>query len=177
LRIPTMASGDFPLVVTVGGSRSNAPMIAVSGTGAPPAPSVVRTMVYHQLTALPDNGPDYRTSTVISGNGAAIAYTYAGKGPVQVYAMNFDGSGRHLVDSFTPLCSCGTILDISDDATKIVSTDEVQIRLVDKGVVRPLLTFDTFIGGLKMEGDGLRVFFLLGRDGNITSTTPHTPVQ
>jgi hypothetical protein len=168
LRIPSLASGDFPLVISVGTARSNAPMVAVSSPGGP-ALSVVRTMAYHQLTALPDNGPDYRTSTVISGNGAVIAYTYSPPSGNHIYTMNFDGSGQREVDTYKSLCSCGPILDISDDGSKVVSTDELQIRLADKGAVAPLLTVDTFIMGLKMEGDGRRIFFLISRDGNILS--------
>ncbi|PWU06648.1 MAG: hypothetical protein C5B51_11815 [Terriglobia bacterium] len=167
LRVPSLPSGDFPLVVTVGGTRSNIATVAVSGSGGP-ALSVVRTMAYHQLTALPDSGPDYRSSTVISGNGATIAYTYAPSSGNHIYTMNFDGSGRREVDSYKSLCYCGPILDLSDDGSKLVSTDQRQIRLVDKGVTT-LLTVDTGIMGLKMEGDGRRVFFLIDRDGNILS--------
>jgi uncharacterized protein (TIGR03437 family) len=167
LVIPSLASGDFPLVVSVGAARSNAPMVAVSSPNGQ-ALSVVRTVAYHQLTALPDNGPDYRTSTVISGKGAVIAYTYSPPSGNHIYTMNFDGSGQREVDTYKSLCYCGPTLDISDDGTKLVSTDELQIRFVDKGAAT-LLTVDTFIMGLKMEGDGRRVFFLISRDGNIMS--------
>jgi len=168
LRIPSLASGDFPLVISVGAARSNAPMVSVSSPNGP-ALSIVRTMAYHQLTALPDNGPDYRTSTVISGNGAVIAYTYAPPSGNHIYTMNFDGSGQREVDTYKSLCFCGPTLDISDDGTKVVSTDELQIRFVDKGAAATLLTVDSGIMGLKMEGDGRRVFFLVNRDGNILS--------
>lgn len=178
LRIPALASGDFLLVVTVGGARSNGALVAVSSPGGPPPLSVVRTMAYHQLTALPDNGPDYRTSTVISGDGTVIAYTRAPSSGNHIYTMNFDGSGVREVDSYKSLCSCGPVLDISDDGTKVVSTEQRQIRFVDRGAVTPLITVDTGIMGLKMEGDGRRVFFLIDRDGNITSNgRAVTPIQ
>jgi uncharacterized protein (TIGR03437 family) len=100
LRIPTLVSGDYPLIVTVGQAQSNAPLLAVSADGRPVS-SIVRTITYHQLTSLPDKGPDYRTSFAISGNGAVIAYAHD-SGPNQVYAMNFDGSGQRQVDLTRP---------------------------------------------------------------------------
>src|SRR5450759_3517353 len=172
LRIPALAWGDFPLVVTVGTAPSNSALVAVSSPGSLPPQTVVRTMVYHQLTALPDSGPDYRTSTAISGNGAVIAYARVPRsGPGTVYAMNFDGSGVQQVDSYSGQCSCGVTLDISDDGAKVVSTEQRQIRFIDrvKNTVIPLITVDTGVMGLKMEGDGRRVFFMLDRDGNIMS--------
>jgi uncharacterized protein (TIGR03437 family) len=176
LRIPSLASGDFPLIVTVGQARSNAPMVAVSGDGRP-VPSIVRTVAYHQVTSLPDAGPDYRTSTAISGNGAVIAFTHDRVNPNQIFVMNFDGTGQRLVDSYKASCYCGSIVDISDDGSKVVSTEGQQIRLVDRGAVQPLITVDTGVMGLKIQGDGRRVFFLLDRDGNITGGAKNIFVQ
>ena len=175
LRIPALASGDYPLIVTVGQAHSNAPLLAVSTDGRPVS-SIVRTITYNQLTALPDKGPDYRTSFAISGNGAVIAYTHD-SGPNQIYTMNFDGTGQRQIDSYKAQCYCGSFVDISDDGSKIVSSEGRQIRLVDRGVVMPLLTVDTGVAGLKMQGDGRRVFFLLDRDGNIYDGTHGTFIQ
>jgi uncharacterized protein (TIGR03437 family) len=171
LRIPALASGDYPLIVTVGQAHSNAPLLAVSTDGHPVS-SIVRTITYHQLTSLPDKGPDFRTSTAISGNGTVIAYAHD-SGPNQIYAMNFDGTGQRLVDSYTPQCYCGSFVDVSDDGSKIVSTEGRQIRLAGS----PLITVDTNVAGLKIEGDGRRIFFLLDRDGNIYNGTHGTFVQ
>jgi uncharacterized protein (TIGR03437 family) len=173
LRIPALASGDYPLIVTVGQARSNAPLLAVSTDGRPVS-SIVRTISYHQLTSLPDKGPDFRTSTAISGNGTVIAYTHD-SGPNQIYAMNFDGTGQRLVDSYTAQCFCGSFVDVSDDGSKIVSTEGRQIRLAGGG--GPLVTVDTDVSGLKIEGDGRRIFFLLDRDGNIYNGTHGTFIQ
>jgi uncharacterized protein (TIGR03437 family) len=171
LRIPALASGDYPLIVTVGSARSNAPLLAVSTDGSPVS-SIVRTITYHHLTALPDKGPDYRTSFAISGNGALIAYTHD-SGPNQIYAMNFDGTGQRLVDSYTAQCYCGSFVDVSDDGSKIVVTEGRQIRL--NGSL--LVMVDTGVAGLKIEGDGRRIFFLLDRDGSIYSGTHGTFIQ
>lgn len=178
LKVPSLASGDYPLVVTVGQARSNAPLISVTSDGRPIS-SIVRTIAYHQITSLPDQGPDYRTSTALSGNGAVIAFTHD-KGPNQIYTMNFDGTGQRLVDSYTAQCECGSIVDISDDGSKVVSTEGRQIRLVDRGAVQPLLTIESStagISGLKIEGDGRKVFFLLDRDSIIPTTPKSTPIQ
>ncbi len=72
LRIPVMPSGDFALVVSVGQAHSNAPLISVSSDGQP-VPSITRTIAYHQVTNLPDQGPDYRSSFAINGYGTVIA--------------------------------------------------------------------------------------------------------
>ena len=96
LRIPALAPGDYPLIVTIGQAASNAPLISVSGDGRPVL-SIVHTIAYHQLTSLPDKGPDYRNSTALSGNGAVIAFAHD-SGPNQVWVMNFDGSGQRQVD-------------------------------------------------------------------------------
>jgi hypothetical protein len=173
LRIPTLASGDYPLIVAIGQARSNAPLLAVSTDGRPVS-TIVRTITYHQLTAIPDQGPDYRTSFAISGNGAVIAYAHD-SGPNQVYAMNFDGTGAHQVDSYKAQCYCGSFVDVSDDGSKIVSSEGRQIRLAGAGT--SLVTVDTGVAGLKIQGDGRRIFFLLDRDGNIYNGTHGSFIQ
>lgn len=166
LRIPHLASGDAPLIVTVGGAASNPALLAVSAPdGTPPGLSIVRTMAFHQLTSLPDNGPDLRSSTALSGNGKVIAYTYNGS-PNLIYVMNFDGTGQRQVDSYAGQCFCPAIVDISDDGSVVVSTEERQVRIVDSNGALGLITVDTGVAGLRIEGDGGRVFFLLDRDGN-----------
>ena len=178
LRVPTLAAGDYPLIVTVGQARSNAPLLAVS-PGGQPVSTIVRTITYHQITALPDQGPDYRTSFGISGNGALLAYTYD-KGPNEIHTMNFDGTGQRLIDSYRAQCYCGSYVSLSDDGSKIVSTEGRQIRLVDRGVVQPLLTIDSSsagIAGLRIQGDGRRVFFLVDRDSSILGGPKPVPIQ
>jgi uncharacterized protein (TIGR03437 family) len=172
LRIPSMASGDYPLMITVGQAVSNAPLIAVSTDGSPVL-SVVRTIAYHQITSLPD-APVYRDSMAMSGDGTVIAYSHDA-GPNQIYAMNFDGTGQRMVDSYKPLCSCGSTVVISDDGSRIVSSEGIQIRQGGQ----PLLVTDdnaaghsAYISGLAIEGDGRRVFFLVGRDTTIAGTKP-----
>ena len=177
LRIPAMASGDYPLIITVGQAASNAPMLAVSGDGSAIS-SVVRSLALHQITALPDKGPDYRTSFALSGNGAVIAYAHD-SGPNQVWEMSFDGSGATMMDSYKPLCFCGTIVDISDDASELVWTEGRQVRLLGKGG-GTLITLDpnspAAVAGIKVSGDGKHVFYLIDRDGRQLDARS-TPIQ
>jgi hypothetical protein len=125
-----------------------------------PQTAIVRTMAYHQITALPDD----RTSIVLSGNGETIAFARPAK-PIQIFAMNFDGSGQRQVDSYTPECAGGAIVDISDDGAKIVSTEGRQIRIADAQGARQLFQADTGVNALKISGDGRKVFFLLDQRG------------
>jgi uncharacterized protein (TIGR03437 family) len=172
LQVPALAAGDSALVITIGGAESNTAMLAVSGPNQTPSPTtIVRTIAYHQLTSLPDAGGDMRNSTILSGNGAVIAFDRSpgstqASSPNQIFTMNFDGTGQTLIDSYTTQCFCGSTVDISDRATKVVSTEGLQIRLVDSQGVHPLVDVDTGVSGIKIEGDGNRVFFLLGRDQN-----------
>ncbi len=91
--------------------------------------------------------------------------------------MNFDGSGAHQIDSYTSFCYCGSIVDISDDGAKVVSTEGRQVRIVDDKGARGLVTVDTGVSGIRIEGDGRRVFFLLDRDGSFVGTGGSSPVQ
>jgi uncharacterized protein (TIGR03437 family) len=179
LKLPALGPGDYPLVVSIGGVASNAPLLAVSSDGSPVL-STIRTIAYHQVTAIPDNGPDFRSSFTINGYGTVIAYTHDA-GPNQIWVMNFDGTGNHMLDSYNAQCFCGSIVDISDKGDRIVSTEGHQIRLVDHGAVQPLLDIDSYypgsVSGIKIEGDGGRVFFLVDRDGAILGPTPEPPIQ
>lgn len=179
-RIPNLATGDYPLVVTIGDAQSNAPVVAVAGTGSP-NPSIVRTIAYHQITSYAESDANgYRGETAISGNGALIAFAKdvsPTRGQNQVYAMNFNGTSPRLVDSYTARCYCGSIIAISDDASKMAVTEGRQIRAV--GSASALLTAEdgavSGISGLALEGDGRRIFFLVGRDTNFGPGPQVTP--
>src|SRR5690348_11023526 len=180
LRVPNLASGDFPLVVTIGQAQSNAPLLRVAGTGSASA-SIVRTIAYHQITSYAESDANgYRGATAISGNGALIAFAHdvsPTRGQNQVFAMNFDGTNSHLVDSYTARCFCGSTIAISDDASKIVITEGRQIHTAGGSA---LLTAEdgavSGISGLALEGDGKRIFFLVGRDTSFGSGPNPVPL-
>jgi uncharacterized protein (TIGR03437 family) len=178
LRIPAMPSGDFALVVSVGQAHSNAPMISVSTDGQP-VPSITRTIAYHQVTNIPDQGPDYRSSFAINGYGTVIAFAHD-SGPNQVWLMNFDGSNARMIDSFQQQCSCGTTVDISNKGDKVVATEGRQLRYIENGAAVALLDLDSStagIAGLKIEADGGRIFFLVDRDGGLLGGPNELPIQ
>ncbi len=176
LRVPNLASGDYPLMVTIGTAQSNAPLLRVAGNGNASS-SIVRTIAYHQITSYTENDANgYRGATAISGNGALIAFAHdvsPTRGQNQVFAMNFNGTNSHLVDSYTARCYCGSTIAISDDASKIAITEGRQIRTAGGSA---LLTAEdgavSGISGLALEGDGRRIFFLVGRDTNFGSPRP-----
>lgn len=171
LRVPNLASGDYPLVVTIGGAQSNAPLVAVAGSGNT-NPSIARTIAYHQITSYAESDANgYRGATAISGNGALIAFAHdvsPTRGQNQVYAMNFDGTNVRLVDSYSARCFCGSTMVMSEDAAKMAITEGRQIRTAGNSGGSALLTAEdgavSGISGLALEGDGRRIFFLVGRD-------------
>ena len=167
LRVPNLASGDYPLVVTIGEAQSNAPLLSVAGNGNA-SPSIVRTIAYHQITSYTESDANgYRGATAISGNGALIAFAKdvsPTRGQNQVYAMNFNGASPHLVDSYTARCYCGSTIAISDDASKIAITEGRQIRAGGSALLTAEDGAVSGISGLALEGDGRRIFFLVGRD-------------
>ncbi|HLK50487.1 MAG TPA: choice-of-anchor D domain-containing protein, partial [Bryobacteraceae bacterium] len=175
LRVPNLASGDYPLVVTIGAAQSNAPLLRVAGTGSA-SPSIVRTIAYHQITSYAESDANgYRGSTAISGNGALIAFAKdvsPTRGQNQVYAMNFAGTNPHLVDSYTARCFCGSTISISDDASKIAITEGRQIRAGGSALLTAEDGAVSGISGMALEGDGKRIFFLVGRDTNF-GPAPH----
>lgn len=125
--------------------------------------------VYHQITNLPEE-----TGTlgypVLSGDGTTAVFTEApGTGdpatPNRIFTINADGSGMTEVDSYTSLCYCGSSVDISSDGSTVVSTEGVQIRIVDAGGARELIVLGGGeISALSLAGNGQTVYFLIRRD-------------
>lgn len=136
-------------------------------------PAVVQSLVYHQITNLADDGPDYRTSLSISGSGNVLAYGYSpSPSKTAVFTMNPDGTGLRQVDAYTALCYCGAVVDLSDDGALVASTDSQQIRLAGGTT---LINIDgggnAYITAIRVEGDKKRIFFLLARDAVYRGTS------
>ena len=170
IRVPSLPSGDYPLVVTIGGAASNPGLVTVSGSGQvqPTVGSTtVRTLVYHQITAFPSgtavnmfNGD----APVISRNGNVAAYAISNR----IFAINTDGTNQRQVDSYTAQCSCDSIVDINDDGTTIIATESVQLRVAGTGTI---LDTNGSIGAIRVTGDGSKIFFLLSNDSGIAGTS------
>jgi hypothetical protein len=139
-------------------------------TGSPvSAQSSGSWFVYHQITNLPEatGGLGY---PVLSGDGTTAVFSEApGTGdpatPNRIFTIGSDGSGMTEIDSYPSLCYCGSQVDISNDGGTVVSTDNVQVRIVDGGGARSLVTLaGGEISSLVIAGDGQTVFFHVRRD-------------
>jgi hypothetical protein len=129
--------------------------------------TLLRTYVYHQLTALsPGVQAQGRWHSVISASGTGIAFVQATFNPSKIFYINADGSGLLEVDSYQPHCNCTAQVDISADGTGIVSGTPAQLRYVrsDGSNGKTLIETDGEISDFRLSGDGRKVFFLLRRD-------------
>jgi hypothetical protein len=145
-------------------------------------PSVVRTLVYNEITSLSRNFGNMNVNLgprlSASGNRAVF---YDAPGPEanrtnDIYVINSDGTGQTLVDSYLQDCFCGAQADISGDGSKVISTEGVQLRIANAdGTGRlPLVTDGggIGIGTIRLSTDGTKVFFVLNSD-----TTFSVPTQ
>jgi hypothetical protein len=94
--------------------------------------------------------------------------------------MNADGSGEQEVDAYTALCGCGSMVDLSVDGLRIVSTDGLQLRIADVngGGGRELLALDSGeLNAVRISGDGSTIVFRIYRDTTLRGTSPSQPIQ
>ena len=159
-------SDSFTFKVNDNVIDSGAATVTINVTAAG---TVLRTLVHHQITSLTSN---FSTSTggspVFSASGNRAVFTISpGSGdpanPNRIFVINADGTGQQQVDSYTPLCFCGSQVDISADGSKVISTDGLQLRIADGGGARQLIR-DVEIPTIRIAGDGSKVFFLIRRD-------------
>lgn len=162
-----------------------APAIAQTATplGTPPAP-VVRTLVYHELSALtasPNNGGE--EAPVLSDDGQRLVYAVAPGGgaanPNRIFVMAAAGGDPRQVDSYPSLCACGSAIDLSADGRTVVSADSVQIRIADAGGTtgRELIALNSNeLNGLRLSGDGRTVVFRVYRDTSGRGSSPERPI-
>ncbi len=144
-------------------------LLSASATSPVAAQSTGDLFVYHQITNLPEE-----TGTlgypVLSGDGTTGVFTEApGSGdpatPNRIFTIAADGSGMTEVDSYTSLCFCGSLVDISNDGGAVVSTDGVQVRIADAGGARELIVLGGGeISAVVITGNGQTVYFLVRRD-------------
>ena len=150
---------------------------------APPSAAAQATgswFVYHQITNLPAETGSLGYP-VLSGDGTTAVFTEApGTGdpatPNRIFTIGSVGSGMTEVDSYVPLCFCGAIVDISNDGGTVVSTDSMQVRIVDVGGARELVSLaSNEISGVVLSGNGQTVFLLVRRDTATTDGATQLP--
>ena len=178
------------------GSALTSALAATGVTGTPlpltpvaaaPPLAEVRTLAYHQLTqwtaAVNDRGEE---SPLLSDDGQRIAFTRAPgamddpANPNRIFVMNADGSGEREVDAYTPLCGCGSMIDLSADGSRVVSSDSVQLRVAEAagGGGRELLALDSNeLNAVRISGDGSTIVFRIYRDTTLRGTSPSQPIQ
>lgn len=149
------------------------------------ASTIVRTLVYHQITStaatITHGGSGGQASPILSGDGQRIAYSVppgGGDPATHIFRINFDGSGQVEVDSYTPLC-CTTLLDISTNGGKVVSANAQELRIAngDGSGALPLIALDAGdLSAIAISGDGGKVFFIVARDRCIRDSMPCIPV-
>lgn len=138
--------------------------------------AVVRTLVYHQITALPKSDPRIETgrgSLVLSRDGSRAAFTTSTRtgNPItillHIWVVKADGTEPpREVDVYPALCDCGASVDISADGAKVVSTDGGQLRVANTGgggAVK-LGQVDGTIVQFRVTPDGSKVFFQVRAD-------------
>jgi len=170
----TNANGDGPL--------SDAPSTLLDGDGldgTASAGNIVRTVAYHQITALMASPT---SAAVMSRNGKTIAFAVAPgnedpANPNKIFVVNSDGTGLKQVDSYVSRCFCGSMVAISDDGQTIVSTESMQVRVVGAdGTLKGKVEIDSNeINELAISGNGQKVFFVSGRDPHLVGTSTVVP--
>lgn len=158
-----------------------AQLLLPSWSAAPVSAQSSRSwFVYHQITNLPEETGSVGYP-VLSGGGTTAVFSVApGTGdpatPNRIFTIGSDGSGMTEVDSYVPLCFCGALVDINNDGGAVVSTDSMQVRIVDAGGARALVTLaSNEISSLVITGDGQTVFFLVRRDTATSDDTLTVP--
>ncbi len=140
---------------------------------------VSRKLVYHQITSLETSLTITNLSKpILSGDGNWAVYTIAPgtqnpDQPNRIFVTGFDGSQNHEVDSYQTYCFCGSIMDISSDGGRIISSDAVRLRIASfkggDGFDLIALTSNE-IKTIRITGDGSKVFFIVRRNGAIRNS-------
>jgi hypothetical protein len=176
---PVMSQWWLPVLLAVA-------LGSVSASALKADSQIVRTLVYHQIssfttTTLINTGG--QPGPILSGNGQRIAFTNSMSGDFinnHISAINPDGSGQTEVDSYPPLCGCYSMIDISADGSKVISSDAVQLRIAngDGSRALPLIALNSNeINAIAISGDGGKVFFRVYRDTSIRGSDPAIPIE
>jgi len=135
--------------------------------------TVLRTITYHQITALTNFGAVAGTrSPVLSADGSKLVFTRSHNSSNLVYTVNFDGSGLILADMFQADCYCDADVDISADGSKVIGFDGGLVRMANADGTNPhqVIRISSFLD-CRISPDGTKVYFM--SSGNF-STYPNS---
>jgi hypothetical protein len=156
---------------------------AASPDGGGRTDGIVRELLYRQITSAATKAELPTGAPAISANGKRIAFavapgTQSDASPNRIFVVNVDGSELKQVDAYKTACFCGSEVAISDDGNTIVSTDSMQVRVVDaSGALKGAIVLDNnVVWNVTLNGDGSEVFFVNARDSNQITPTA-TPRQ
>ncbi len=169
----------FSLLMFGGWAWVARPLRAQEGIVAAPQVNgtILRTLAYHQLTV----GGAYvgleNTNPLVSDDGSRVLFAHYTFDPRYTHVMvaNFDGTQAREVNRIDGLRG-DLLVDMSADGAKVVTTDEGQLWLSngDGSGTQKLIQFEYGrIHGLKISGDGRKVFFRMFESSR-TVTGPGT---
>jgi hypothetical protein len=130
--------------------------------------TVVRTMVYHQLSTFTNNGVvGTARPLMVSANGQKMVFSRPWYGTPRsnlVYTVNFDGSALTLADSWA--IDPGAEVDISADGSKIISYQSglCRVAAADGSSANTIVQLEGGYSTFRLSSDGAFVYFLVDRD-------------
>ena len=136
--------------------------------------TVLRTIAYHQITAMTNDGAPLsyavagNHSLMLSADSRKIVYTRTWSvSPVSnfLYTVNFDGSGLTLADAFPAPCYCSVDVDISADGSRIIGFNGGLIRMANSDGSNPhqVLYVNSGFQDCRISPDGATVYFSVDR--------------
>jgi hypothetical protein len=141
------------------------------GTGAQDEPS--NQLNYRQLTNR-TAGTNSLGVPILSGDGAKAVYSESlgqvedPNNPNRIFVLSMESGAAMELDSYPALCFCSSVVDISDDGSQVISSDDVQIRAAGERNFEQLVRLTSNeITAIRISGDGQTVYFLLRRDAAI----------
>ncbi|MBI4469049.1 MAG: choice-of-anchor D domain-containing protein [Acidobacteria bacterium] len=143
-----MGAGDNPIPAIVPGEdlqAENATSTGFNEATQQPAATLVRSVVYNQITSFPSGGfASFNFTMKVSGNGSRIIFSTAEK---KIFTLNADGTNlRQVFDYATFRTGCPCVvpyIDITADGSRVIwtdRTDEIFVADFDGGNQRRVAT-------------------------------------
>jgi hypothetical protein len=173
-----MVRARFRSITAIGVFATLAMLIApLAADRAVIAQADAHLLVYHQITEMPSVTGSVGFP-VLSADGTVAVFTDApGSGdpevPNRIFTIADDGSQMTEVDAYQSHCFCTSEVAISADGSTILSTESMQLRMVqDGGEARTIAEFTSNeMSSIRLTDDGSRAFFILGRDTVLVGAT------